>query len=324
MRRRELIVSMVAVAWSGTARAQKAMPVIGVLDAKEANPDLLTLLTEIRKGLAEAGYCEGENVAVQYRNADGHYDRLPTLAADLVRDKPAAIVAPQLPSVLAAKAATATIPIVFMLSDDPVKHGLVESLSRPGGNATGLSMLAAGLTVKRLQLLCELVPNATHVGLLVNPGNANIETQINDVQTAAHAMALEIQLVQARNDQDIEAAFAALVKSQVAALLVGADPFFNSRRQQIVDLAQRYRMPGIYEWREFVDAGGLASYGSSLTDNFRHLGIYAGKILAGTKPSDLPVIQPTRFELVINLKTADALGLKVPPLLLARADEVIE
>jgi putative ABC transport system substrate-binding protein len=324
MRRRDLIVSMgAAVAWPGTARAQKAVPVVGVLDAKEANPDLLTLLTEIRKGLAEAGYREGENVAVQYRNADGHYDRLPALAADLVRDKPAVLVAPQLPSVLAAKAATATIPIVFMLSDDPVKHGLIEGLSRPGGNATGLSMLAAGLTAKRLQLLRELVPNATNVGLLVNPGNANIETQINDVQTAAHAMALEIQVLQARNDQDIEAAFAALAKSQVAALLVGADPFFNSRRQQIVDLAQRYRMPGIYEWREF-DAGGLASYGSSLTDNFRHLGIYAGKILAGTKPSDLPVIQPTRFELVINMKTADALGLKVPPLLLARADEVIE
>jgi putative ABC transport system substrate-binding protein len=204
----------------------------------------------------------------------------------LVRDNPAAIVAPQLPSVLAAKAATATIPIVFMLSDDPVKHGLVKSLSRPGGNATGLSMLAAGLTVKRLQLLRELVPNAAHVGLLVNPGNANIETQVNDVQTAAHAMALEIQLLQARNDQDIEAVFAALVTSRVAALLVGADPFFNSRRQKIVDLAQRYRMPGIYEWREFVDAGGLASYGSSLTDNFRYLGIYAAKILAGTKPSD--------------------------------------
>lgn len=320
MRRRELILGIgAAIAAPLAARAQQKLPVIGILDAKAANPDLLNA---IRKGLAETGYRDGENVAVQYRGVDGHYDRFLALAAEFVRDRAALIVAPTVPSVLAAKAATTTIPIVFMVGDDPVKQGLVASLNRPGGNLTGLSTLTAGLDAKRLQILRELVPGAATIGLIVNPDNRNIETQIHDVRAAAKAM--DIEVFQARNDQEIEAAFSALAKSQIKALLVGADPFFNSRRQAIADLALQYRLPGIYEWREFVESGGVASYGSSLTDNYRRLGVYAGKILAGAKPADLPVQQPTKFELVINLKTAKALGLSVPPILLAQADEVIE
>jgi putative tryptophan/tyrosine transport system substrate-binding protein len=323
-RRRDLftLLSGAAIAWPVALHAQrKPLPVIGVLDAKAANPDLLT---QMRKGLAEAGYREGQDVLVKYQGADGHYDRLPTLAAGFVRNRVAVIVAPTLPSVLAAKAETATIPIVFMLGDDPVKQGLVASFNQPGGNATGLSMLTAGLDAKRLELLRELVPSGTRIALLVNPSNRNIETQIHDVQRAAQSMTREIEVLQAHNDEQIEGAFATLAKSQPSGLLVGADPFFNSRRQQIVDLSARHRIPAIYEWREFVDAGGLASYGSNLDDNYRRLGVYVGKILKGIKPADLPVEQPTKFELAINLKTAKELGLTVPQSLLARADEVIE
>ncbi len=322
MRRRELVLGLAALLPAPAARAQqKPVPVIGILDAKGANPDLLVAL---RKGLTEGGFKEGRDVVLQYKGVDGHYDRFPAVAAAFIRDRVAIIVAPTLPSALAAKAATATIPIVFMLGDDPVKQGLIDSLNRPGGNATGLSMLTAGLDSKRLQLLRDLAPTAVRVGLLVNPENPSAATQINDVQSAARAIVKDIEILRAHNDEEIAPAFAAMAKLQIDALLVGADPFFNSRRQQIVELARRYRVPAVYEWREFVDAGGLASYGSSLTDDYRRLGVYAAKILAGAKPADLPVMQPTRYELIINLKTARALGLTLPPLLLAQADEVIE
>jgi putative ABC transport system substrate-binding protein len=302
---------------------QKTIPVIGILDARGPNPDS-ELLRGVLKGLAETGYIDGRNVVVQYRGAEGHYDRFPWFAAEFVRSGVGIIVAPSLPAVLAAKVATATIPIVFMLGDDPVKQGLVASLNKPGGNATGLSMLTAGLDAKRLQLLGEMVPDVKRVGLLVNPDNRSTETQIHDVQTAGSAMAVDIEIFQARNDQELDAIFFGFTQSRLKALLVGADPFFNSRRQYIVALAREHQIPAIYEWREFADAGGLASYGSSVTDNYRQLGVYAGKILSGAKPAHLPVMQPTKFELVINLKTAKELGLTVPQSLLAGADEVIE
>jgi putative ABC transport system substrate-binding protein len=286
---------------------QKTIPVIGILDARGANPDS-DLLSGIRKGLAETGYTDGQNVVVQYRGADGHYDRFAALATEFVRAGVGIIVAPTLPAALAAKAATTTIPVVFMLGDDPLKQGLVASLNKPGGNATGLSMLTAGLDAKRLQLLSEIVPDVERVGLLINPDNRSTETQIHDVQTAGSAMGRDIEIFQARNDQGLEAIFFGFTQSRLKALLVGADPFFNSRRRQhIVDLAREHRIPAIYEWREFADAGGLVSYGSSVTENYRQLGVYAGKILSGAKPADLPVMQPTKFELVINLKTAKEL-----------------
>jgi putative ABC transport system substrate-binding protein len=282
------------------------------------------LLNAFHQGLAESGYLESKDFALEFHWVGTEYGRLDSVAADLVRRQVAVIVAPTLPSAVAAKRATTAIPIVFMGGDDPVRQGLVASLSRPGGNITGLSMLTAGLDAKRMQLLHDLAPRVTKMGLLVNPGNPNAQAQINDVQTAARAIARDIEVAQARNDDEIEAAFASLVKRQTGALLVGADPFFNNRRQQIVDLARRDRLPAIYEWREFVDAGGLASYGSSLADDYRKVGVYAGKVLAGAKPADLPVQQPTRFELVISLGAAKELCITVPPILLAQADEVIE
>ena len=318
-----LVLGSVLLAPLAVRAQQKAMPVIGILDAWGPNPDS-NLLSWIRKGLAETGYTDGQNVVVQNRSADGHYDRFPALATEFARAGAGIIVAPTLPAALAAKAATTTIPIVFMLGDDPVKQGLVASLNRPGGNATGLSMLGAGLDAKRLQLLQEMIPHVEQIGLLVNPNNMNTETQIHDIQTAGSIMARDIEILRARNDQELKATFFGFAQSHLKALLVGADPFFNSRRQQIVDLAREHRIPAIYEWREFADVGGLASYGSSVTDNYRQLGVYAGKILSGAKPADLPVIQPTKFELVINLKTAKELGLIVPQSLLAGANEVIE
>ena len=325
MQRRSFITLLggVILAPLAVRAQQKTIPVIGILGVRGTDPDP-DLLSGVRKGLAETGYTDGQNVVVQYRGADGHYDRFPALATEFVRAGVGIIVAPNLNAVLAAKAATTTIPIVFMLGDDPLKQGLVASLNKPGGNATGLSMLTAGLDAKRLQLLGEMVPDVERVGLLVNPDNRNTETQIHDVQTAGSAMARDIAIFQARNDQELEAIFFGFAQSRLKALLVGADPFFNSRRQHIVDLAREHRIPAIYEWREFADAGGLASYGSSVTDNYRQLGVYAGKILSGAKPADLPVMQPTKFELVINLKTAKELGLTVPQSLLARADAVIE
>ncbi|HZN31363.1 MAG TPA: ABC transporter substrate-binding protein [Xanthobacteraceae bacterium] len=283
------------------------------------------LLAVFRQGLAENGYVEGQNVTIDYRWAEGHYQRLPELAADLARRQVAVIVTP--PSTLAAlaaKAATTTIPIVFSVTDDPAKLGLVESLARPGGNATGMNFLVAELVTKRLGLLHELVPAAVRVGLLVNPDNANTESVTRDVTAAAAAIGAQIDVLRARDSREIEAAFAALVRNRADALLLGPDTVFINRRVQIVTLAARHAIPTVFPVREYAEAGGLMSYGTSLTETYRQLGVYAGRILKGAKPAELPVVQSTKFELVINLPTARALGLDVPPMLLARADEVIE
>ena len=326
MRRREFITLLggAAVAWPVAARAQqKAMPVIGCLITGSPDPNS-PLLAAFRQGLSEAGYVEGQNVAIEYRWAEGHYDRLPALAADLVGRKVDLIMANSPPSALAAKGATSTIPIVFRSGADPVGDGLVASLARPGGNLTGVSFVADELTAKRLQLLSELVPRAGVIALLVNPNNATAERVIRDVHEAARTKGLQLHVLKAGTESEIDAAFASLVQLHASALVVGADPFLSSQRERLVVLASRHAVPAIYAWREFADAGGLISYGPSLTSAFRLVGAYAGKVLKGAKPADLPVQQPTKFELVINIKTAKSLGLTVPPSLLARADEVIE
>jgi putative ABC transport system substrate-binding protein len=277
-----------------------------------------------RQGLSEAGYVEGQNLAIEYRWAEGHYDRLPALAADLVGRKVDLIMATSPPSALAAKGATSTIPIVFRSGADPVRDGLVASLARPGGNLTGVSFIADELTAKRLELLSELVPRAGVIALLMNPNNATAERVIRDVQEAARTKGLQLHVLKASSESEIDTAFASLVQLHAGALVVGADPFLSSRREQIVALASRRAVPSIYAWREFAASGGLISFGPSLTSAFRLVGHYAGKVLKGAKPADLPVQQPTTFELVINLKTAKALGLTIPPSLLQRADQVIE
>ena len=282
------------------------------------------LLAVLRQSLAEAGYVEGQNVTIESRWAEGRYDRLPELAADLVRREVAVIVCVSTPVALAAKAATATIPIVFGVADDPVKLGLVASLARPGGNATGVNFFIIELGAKQLGLLRELVPAANRVGLLVNPSNPANESMTKDVTAAASAIGAQIDVVHARDSGEIEAAFAALVRNKVEALLVGADGLFFNRRVQVVTLATRYGIPSVYSLREYAEAGGLMSYGTSLTEVYRHVGVYAGRILKGAKPADLPVVQSTKFEFVINLPTACAFGIEIPPMLLARADEVIE
>jgi putative ABC transport system substrate-binding protein len=327
MRRREFVqlAAGAAMTWPLGARAQqKAMPVIGVLGNGSLG-EVAPFMAAFRQGLSETGYVEGQNVAIEYRGAEGHYDRLPALAAELVGRKVDVIVSTGgSPTALAAKRATSTIPIVFRSGADAVELGLVASLARPGGNLTGVSMLIDELTPKRLELLSELVPQAGVIDLLVNPNNPNAERTMRDAAEAARVKGVQLHILKAGTESEIDTAFSTLVQLHAGALVVSADPFLSSRREQLVALALRHAVPTIYAWREFVASGGLISYGSSLTGAYRLVGIYAGKILKGAKPADLPVEQPTKFELVVNLKTAKALGLRVPPALLARADEVIE
>jgi putative ABC transport system substrate-binding protein len=324
--RREFITLLGgAAAWPLTAHTQQPkVPVIGVLNTGSPGGSGEPFMAAFRQGLSEAGYAEGQNLAIEYRWAEGHYDRLPALAADLVGRKVDLIMANSPPSALAAKSATSTIPIVFRGGADTVGDGLVASLARPGGNLTGVSFLVDELTGKRLELLSELVPRAGVIALLVNPNNASAERVIRDVQESARTKGLQLHVLKAGSESEIDTAFASLVQLHAGALVVGGDPFLSSRREQLVALASRRAVPSIYALREFAALGGLISYGANLTLAFRLVGDYAGKVLKGAKPADLPVQQPTKFELVINLKTAKALGLEVMPTLLARADEVIE
>jgi putative ABC transport system substrate-binding protein len=328
MQRREAlgILAGAVVALSLAARAQqKAMPVIGVLNTGSPGPSVAPFIAAFLQGLSEAGYVDGQNVAIEYRFAEGHYDRLPALAADLVDRKVDLILASSPPAAFAAKGATSTIPIVFRHGGDPVKDGLVTNLARPGGNLTGVSQLGdEGLTAKRLELLSELVPRAGLIALLVNPKNSTAERVTQEVQQAARAKGLQLHVLKASNEIEIDAAFTSLIELHADALIVGADPSLTNRREQLVALASRHAVPSIYAWREFAASGGLISYGASLTSALRLVGTYAGKVLKGAKPADMPVQQATKFELVINLTTAKALGLTVPQSLLQRADEVIE
>jgi putative ABC transport system substrate-binding protein len=328
MKRREFITLLggAAAAWPLAARAQQgAVPVVGFLHP--ASPDALAdRLRGFRQGLKDTGYVEGENVAIVYRWAEGQNDRLPELAAELVRRQVAVIAAPgTIPSVLAAKAATTTIPIVFAVGEDPVRLGLVASLARPGGNLTGINFFNAELVAKRLELLRELAPAAIRLAVLVNPANAaNTESTLRELQSAARAMGFQIQVLNASTSREIDAAFTTFVSERPDALFVSGDPFFNSRRLQLGLLAARHAVPASYASRDYPAYGGLMSYGTNLTDGFRQVGAYAGRILKGAKPADLPVVQSSKFELVINAQTARMLSLTVPLPLLATADEVIE
>jgi putative tryptophan/tyrosine transport system substrate-binding protein len=323
--RRKLLATLggVAVAaWPLAARAQQpGVPLVGLLLSTQIDD---RLVGAIRQGLKDAGYVEGRNVAIKYRSGDGRFDRLPALAAELVADAPAAIVALAPAASLAAKAATATIPIVFVIGADPVDLGLVSSLNRPGGNVTGVSFFVNTLGAKRLELLRELVPSATAVGFLVNPTNPTSASQTADVRDAARSLGVDLLVLNAGSERDIDAAFASFVQHRVNAAIIGADSLFLSRRDQLVGLAARHAVPAIYNLREFTDVGGLISYGASITDAFRLAGAFAGRILKGEKPADLPVQQTVKFELAINLKTAKALGISAPLIMQMTADEVIE
>jgi putative tryptophan/tyrosine transport system substrate-binding protein len=324
MTRREFVLLLAGAMTARPLRAQqKAMPVIGYLVTGSPGPNA-PFAAAFREGLRETGYVEGQNLAIEYRWAEGHYDRLPALATDLVARNVDVIAAGGDAAALAAKNASSTIPIVFFGGGDPVAMGLVTSFARPGGNLTGVAFMAAELMAKRLELLSELVPQARAIALLVNPNDPNAERFIGDVQEAARAKDLQLHILRASTESEIDGIFASLVELHAGALVVSPNAFFGSRREQLVTLASRHAVPAIYTSREDPTAGGLISYGASLTSVFRQLGSYAGKILKGAKPSDLPVQQPTRFELVVNLNTAKALGLTVPPSILARADEVIE
>jgi putative tryptophan/tyrosine transport system substrate-binding protein len=326
MRRREFIALVGgAAAWPRVAHAQQpAVPVIGFLHPSSPSAEAY-LLRALRQGLKDAGFIEGENVAIESRWADDQLDRLPTLATELVQRRVAVIVTSGIPSILATKAATTTIPIVFVLGEDPVRLGLVASLARPGGNLTGINVLLTELAAKRLELLHELVPSAARVAVLVNPANATTaESTLRGVEPAARAMGLRIQVVNASTIREIDAAFATLVSERPDALFVANDPFLLDRRVQLALLAVLHRLPAIYQDRLNSEAGGLMSYGTNIADAFRQLGVYAGRILKGAKPADLPVLQSSKFELVINAATARMLGLTVPDKLLVGADEVIE
>jgi ABC-type uncharacterized transport system substrate-binding protein len=325
MRRREFItlIGGVAAAWPLAARAQQqAMPVIGFLDGQSFD---LHLMTAFRQALKDAGYIEGRNVAIYFRSADGQTDRLVTLAGDIIGRRVAVIITTGGgAAALAAYAATTTIPIVFVNGVDPVSSGLVMSLNRPGGNATGVYIFQQVLEGKRLGLLRELVPSAASIAVLLNPTNANFQTQLRGVQDAARDLGQQVSILSANTERDIDVAFATVAQSGARALLVGSDPFFSSERDQVIALAARHAIPAIYEGREFATAGGLASYGASLADAYRQAALYAGRILKGEKPADLPIVHPTKFEFVINLKTAKTLGLDVSPGLAASADEIVE
>ncbi len=325
MRRREFVTLLggAVATWPLAARAQQpALPVIGFLNA--ASPDgYAHYVAGFRQGLAEAGYIESQNVAIEYRWAEGQYERLPALAADLVHRQVAVIVA-NTPAAMVASAVTTTIPIVFSSAIDPVKAGLVASLNRPGGNITGVANFDDVLGAKRLELLRELVPKAEMIGLLINPNNPNAETIASRLQEAARTLGQQIRILNASTEGEVDAAFATLAELRIGAILVASDPFFVSRRDQIVALAARQALPAIYQFREFPVGGGLMSYGASLADAYRQLGVYTGKILKGAKPAELPFQQVVKVEMIINLKTAKALGLTVPLSLLGRADEVIE
>ena len=326
MRRREFItlVGGAAVAWPLATHAQPEMPVVGFMHVGSPTP-MTPQMESFRKGLAETGYVVPRNLAIEYRWAEGHYDRLPALAADLVQHQVKVLVAgggPQ--SALAAKAATLEIPILFVTGDDPVKYGIVASLNRPGGNITGAIFFNTALVAKRLELALELVPTADDIALLVNPNSLESEGEARDLQTVAQAARRQIAVLKAGNASELDAVFANLVQPRTKVLLVGSDPFFVTRRDQLAALAARYAVPTVYPQREFVAAGGLASYGTSVTDAYRQIGVYAGRILKGENAGDLPVVQPSKFDLVINLKTAKALGIEIPPTLLALADDVIE
>jgi putative ABC transport system substrate-binding protein len=326
VRRREFITLLggAAVAWPLAVRAQQAaMPVIGFLDSRPSDV-ISDRLRAFRLGLKDVGYVEGENVAIIHRFAEDQIDRLPEMAADLVRRQVAVMIATGV-GAFVAKAATATIPIVFVAGEDPVRLGLVASIARPGGNLTGINLFNTELVAKRLDLLRELVPRAARIAVLVNPADgASTETTVRDATAAAQAIGLQIQVVNANTGREIDSAFETIAREGYHALFVGASPYLSGRRVQVAQLAAFNRLPATYSNREYVEAGGLMSYGTSISDALRQVGIYAGRILKGAKPTDLPVVQASKFELVINANTARMLGLEVPPTLLARADEVIE
>jgi putative tryptophan/tyrosine transport system substrate-binding protein len=327
VKRREFITLLggAATAWPLAVRAQQpAMPVIGWLSARSPH-DTVPLVAAFHRGLGEDGFVEGQNVTIEYRWALGEYDRLPAMAAELVR-RPVTVLATTggEPAALAAQAATSTIPIVFAIGGDPVKLGLAASYNRPGGNATGINILTATLEAKRLGLLHELVPQAATIGVLLNPKFQPANSQLRDLQQAAPALGLQIQVLRASTDSELDAAFETVTQQRIAALAATADPFFDTRRDKLVALAARHAVPTMYHFREFAVAGGLVSYGIDPLETYRQVGVYVGRVLKGAKPADLPVLQPTKFEYVINLKTAKALGLTVSNSMQLLADEVIE